>query len=201
MDRCNIFPIRVYALQWHVSLFFWFPLFCFDLSVFQDVDLFQSVHSEHSCSSSWQVWHYLAHISSKLQVSPWDVDQFLGGWTKKYIWEISSCVCKTGHGKSHYTRLVQSVAQCQSGLIFYFFSLQPAKPYNCSILPDLLSVLTGQPQTRSEHRPGGGLVQPYSSRWTLPNDHHWTQMEPEWVPFFIFRNPSAASTAATRCPH
>nr|XP_046227177.1 thiamin pyrophosphokinase 1 isoform X2 [Scatophagus argus] len=37
----------------------------------------------------------------------------------------------------------------------------------------------GQPQTGGEHRPGGRLVQPHSSRWTLPNNHHRTQMEPE----------------------
>lgn len=36
----------------------------------------------------------------------------------------------------------------------------------------------GQPQTGGEHRPGGGLVQPYSSWWTLHDHNHWTQMEP-----------------------
>ncbi|XP_068160269.1 thiamine pyrophosphokinase 1 isoform X4 [Antennarius striatus] len=36
-----------------------------------------------------------------------------------------------------------------------------------------------QPQTGGEHRLRGGLVQPHSCRWTMPNNHLRTQMEPE----------------------
>lgn len=41
----------------------------------------------------------------------------------------------------------------------------------------MLFMLTGQPQTGGELWPGGGLVQPYSCRWTLLDNYCWSQME------------------------
>lgn len=74
--------------------------------------------------------------------------------------------------------------------IFFCLIVSTCLAVACRQIPNLFNraVLAGQPQTEGEHGPGGGLVQSHSSRWTVPNNHHWTQVEPGWVPSFCFQN-------------
>lgn len=59
--------------------------------------------------------------------------------------------------------------------------------HTCTEKHSLIScVSAGQSQASGQHGPGGGLVQPHSSGWTLPNNHDWTEMEPGWVSLLSF---------------